>query len=322
MEENRSFFKVTDYFQSGQIKGDVDIQAKQSWIRELGIFSSWIRQTTRKIRMAHDLFNVTTTLDTSLNNESNAEFANQLQSLHYRILRNNSRNRTSFIILFDLYRLIDNWGGSLIEDSDVVNNLILLLNDWERSPGFEPSKFEKMKSFLRMQYCASESSIRAIYEGWLESDYVTWDLNELVADEKRFLYAFYFSPLEKIIESKLKCDSAELPSVLEVGQDNFDTLLEFLDEFSIPHAGPFRKTTGGLSQRLQIFISSVNPADAILNRLRPLFGIFEFKISSLNLGNRLGVDYTSTLPVAPSWLSAFPPFLSGTRDQVIKYLTI
>ena len=307
----------TNYFDSGDIKGDTDEQARQGWSREVGKFSTWVSQTVRKLKMAHELYHVSTSPDQGQISEDNEMFANQIKNLHYKVLRNNSRNRTSYLTLFDLYHIVENWGGSLFEDPEIAENLILLLKDWERSPGFENSRFERMKSFLRLHFCAESKSIQAIYNEWLKSEYASYDLNEIIVDEKRFIYGFYFGPLMQRIDARLNCDAATLPSILELGQNNFEILKDFLDEFAIPYAGPFRGTKPiGFGSKVQLFISSVNPADKILNRQNPIFGMFEFKINSLKFSNNM--DIFNALTIAPTWLYAYPPFLSGSLETVKK----
>ena len=109
-------------------------------------------------------------------------------------------------------------------------------------------------------------------------------------------------------------------SILELGMMNIETLENFLCKFDIPFSGPFKRITNkGL--RIQMFISAVNPVDCIVNTMIPLYGVYEFRCSCLNMTPENAQNFVNNLSLAPSWLVLYPPFFHGTVSAMKRQIT-
>ena len=158
-----------------------------------------------------------------------------------------------------------------------------------------------------------------IFEAWKNSSFFNEERLALVKEKREFSKALYFNILKDRLNADLEEAAFSLESLVQIGRANIGDFHDFLNKYDIPFSGPYRRSDSGYP-RLVYFISSMNPTDSIVNNYYPLYGVYEFKLGSLNIPSEDALDYWENLDVCPYWLIHYPPLfnlaLDSMREQI------
>ena len=298
-----------------------DAFAEESWVREIENFTTWSNQTCRKLVLMNELAKQTG----KATPESLTPGFRMLQTLLDEIVTTNQNAYLRFDTLFDLmYILKNHCPGMIVTSSALVKRIKKILEMFLLSPSLQkddnPAGSMFLQNYLRDRYNAECTSVLSIYRQWKSSYYFNEKLLDLIKSDRRYLSAYYFGILMNYLDDRLKAESQNLTSILELGMTNIEELESFLVKFSIPHAGPFKRITKN-GARIQMFISAVNPADSVVNNMVPLYGVYEFRLSCLNKTPDLAQIHVNKLSVAPSWLVLYPPLFHGSLVEMRRQIT-
>ena len=299
-----------------------DQYTDESWQREIENFTIWIKQTCRKLDMMNE---VAVLSGKHFDSDTSSPGFRALDALYRRIKRANEDLLLRFETLFDLIIILrDFCDASFVYDALIVDRIKKILHELLKNPGFQeysyPNGAAFLKNFLSEKYGSESTSVISIFRAWKATCYYSENLLKMIQTERKYLSAFYFSILSTYIDDRLNSQSQNLTSVLELGMNNIETLENFLCKFDIPFAGPFKRITNkGL--RIQMFISAVNPVDSAVNTMIPLYGVYEFRCSSLNMTPENAQKFVNDLSLAPSWLVLYPPFFHGTVSEMKRQIT-
>ena len=288
----------------------------------------WQKQLIRKLRMASRVYEHMKNMDQSYakaigeQNEKNmAHVFSKLTQFHERILSRNDAKRSSFIMLFTLVEFLNYCDPGIFLEPDIIDKLDLILMSWIYGPTFR-SNFKSLPTFLTGYYGAE----------FLDGYQVNW--NNILAAFKRTnfydhekinspgtttLQVCYTNIIIDCFDLIVKQNVFKLPTILELGQINTHAFLSFLDEFSIPFSGPYKKEMQGdifTDTKIQYFISSANITDSFINGNVPLYGIFEFKLCCLNMTQLETRNYLKTISEMPKWLIYVPPLFNKSLDFI------
>jgi len=239
-----------------------------------------------------------------------------LEDIHSRVKRRDERNRTSFIVLFDLYNLIANHDFCIFLEPQIHAKLCNVLSEWINSACFKVENFPKLKLFLKAHFMASDDNIKSIFLAWQKSQYCSLEKLSQVQSERTFIKTMYFDILTNLVDRAMTENVSYLPTILELGQFNSTLFKSFLEKFSISYSGPYKKLLKNGEYRVQYFLSSCNKADAVLNGNMPLYGVYEFRLCSLALQSDAAAKFVSNLDSLPFWLNHVPPLFNETLEFI------
>ena len=307
---------------------------KMAYRGNLEKFKSSLKRICRQLRMLNFISEnyYQRDEDDIEENERREKCVKQLTAIQRTIERRTSYVMPHFGVLFSVHRFLENNSADfLIENRKLSEALCNLIETWLKNPAFHHQNYDKLLYFLRGFYedqschCLKSTdtpSLNEIYTLWQYSYYFDHEtLREEIILKKDYLGACYFSIILDKFEEKLTEAAYPLPALIELvselGLDFFDN---FLRKFRIPFSGPF-KSYDLRKPKISYFVSSVNPADSIINQFVPLYGPYAFDLSSLT---HLEPEHTKKiwegLEEIPFWLTYFPPAFNLTlkdmRDQL------
>ena len=309
---------------------------KMAYRGNLEKFKSSLKRICRQLRMLNFVsqYYYETDENDIDENEKKEKCVKQLNAIQRTIERRTSYVMPHFGVLFSLHRFLENNSAHyLIENRKLSEAMCNLIEAWLKNPAFHYQNYDKLIFFLRGFYedqsCHSLKSndtptLNEIYNLWQYSYFFDHEtLREEIIFKKDYLGACYFSIILDKFDEKLSEAAYPIPAIIELveklGLDFFDT---FLRKFRIPFSGPF-KTYDLSKPKLSYFVSSVNPADSIINQFVPLYGPYAFNLSSLTqLEHENAKKIWEGLEEIPFWLSYFPPAfnlsLKDMRDQLFS----
>lgn len=308
-EENKLFSSTSDDYTA------------ESWQREIENFYIWVNQTCRKLDLMHEIAR----LSGRESQQQNSIGFRALDQIYRRIKDSNENRSLEFEALFETVSVLNDFcTGSFVFDYVIVSRLKHILQALLSNPGFQeysnPHGAAILKNFLKEKYQAESTSVVSIFRAWKTSPFFSDHLLNLIQSERKYLSAFYFSFLTTYVDSRLKKQSENLTSILELGMKDLETIETFLSDFQIPYSGPFKKVTkNGL--KVQLFISAVNPVDSVINNMIPLYGVYEFRLSCLNMTPENAQIFVNNLSFAPAWIVMYPPLFHGTISEMRRQIT-
>ena len=308
---------------------DSDQYANEHFIEEKLTLETWFKDTQRKLAMLTEIFTTLNTMpsrnpDLITDDDYQCDRAIQvelmqriLEDIHCRVRRRNEKERTAFVILFDLYNLIANNDSSLLLDTKINSKLCTILRDWLGGETFRPKNFSKLKLFLKGYFMAKRETIPSIVTAWQKTTLFTGEKMKKIRANRTFLRTMYFDNITEIIDAKISVNAAYLPTLLEIGQLTSTKFKDFLEKFSIPYSGPYKKILNNGEMKIQYFLSSCSAnADSIVNAGLPLYGVYEFRLSSLEARPDQAAKFVALLDKLPFWLNHVPPLFNESMDAV------
>ena len=117
-----------------------------------------------------------------------------------------------------------------------------------------------------------------------------------------------------------------LPNFIEIGQANLGKLINLMNQFRIPYSGPYRvagSVNGKDLEKVCLFVSDIYASDNLINNSLPLYGIYEFRTTALNIRDREDRDaFVKGLPRLPGWLEFIPPIFDKSFEELCEQLNI
>jgi len=241
-----------------------------------------------------------------------------LEDIHSRVKRRNEKDRTGFIILFDLYNLISNNESSILMEPLIHAKLSQVLSDWMdgETLKFGSKNFDKLKLFLKGYFMAKKDTIPSILAAWEKTTLFTPEKLRKIRLNRTYIQTMYFDSLTDLIDAKVGSNVEYLPTLLEIGQFSSTKFKDFLDKFSIPFSGPYRKILNNGELKIQYFLSSSNTIDPIINGGLPLYGVYEFRLSSLETHSDQAAKFVASLEALPFWLNHVPPLFNESMEFI------
>ena len=252
----------------------------------------------------------------------------RLHAIQDSITRNDMQNFDSYSSLFSLTRLFDQAQSFVFLNPCILEQFIITLNMFLNSYGFDETsefnddaktsrgtKFRKfIYDFYGLDYTESLTSVLQVWRfgpfgNNRESDFYKESVFSVV----------YFDILKRSVSKCLKNNCEFLQSMVEIGQTDFRKLLNFLIDREIPFSGPYRKESFG-ETKLQLFLSSFDEIENAANRGRPMFGIFEFPLHSLQILPDDAKNYAKSLQEMPFWIRHIPPAFNKPIETLRTYI--
>ena len=327
-------FTDTEEDEEEMFSSTIDEYVQNSYFDKINEFKQWTRQTVRKLKMLNEL-----SKEQNFTERYHIHLADLIEKKRRRLneltiilARRNARNRTYYLLLFDIERFISTTpSGLLISSSILCRNLCNLLESWLDNSCFEVKNFHKFKSFLK-EFFQSGVLLRApspgtppmkiIYDLWKKSLFFDEDRNIMITRKRDFAKAFYFGFLMDRFDEDLKEAIFPLQTITELGRGNVSVFHDFLVRHEIPFSGPYQAPDYFGGKKLIYFLSSCDPADNFANGMAPLFGTYTFNLNSLQLPMEDAVNFWNSLEIAPFWLLHIPPIfnlsLEGIRQEFNK----
>ena len=142
-----------------------------------------------------------------------------------------------------------------------------------------------------------------------------------ILNNRDVIKSIYFETLTERVDELITVAASPLGSVVELGHRNVEFFHQFLKKFSVPVVGPY-KNSDISAPRFVYYVSSVNRTDPVANSGVPLFGCYEFKLSSMrHLSIEQSLNLWKTLETVPAWIQHSPPIfnlsLENIRDQIL-----
>ena len=312
----------------------IENMTKLAYRGNLEKFKCSLKRICRQLRMLNFVsqYHYNSEAQDIADDERKEKCVKQLTAIQRTIERRTSYVMPHFGILFSLHRFLENNPAHyLIENRKLSEAVCNLIESWLKNPAFHYQNYDKLLYFLRGFYedesCHSLKStdtptLNEIYKLWQYSYYFDDDtLRKEIIIKRDFLGACYFSVILDKFDEKLSEAAYPIPAIIElvnkVGLDFFDT---FLRKFRIPFSGPF-KSFDLSKPKISYFVSSVNPADSIINQCIPLYGPYAFDLSSLTqLEPEHAKKIWEGLEEIPYWLSYFPPAFNLTLHDMREQL--
>ena len=300
-------------------------------------FKYWINGTVRKLRMLHDLYRAQNQTDFLIDSNMGVQSVvvqrtkKKLANLQATLAKHNSANTTYFLLLFHLERFLSNTPSSILVMIPEINDALChLLESWLQNACFLEEKYDSFKVFLKLFFqngivlrnaknTEEVPSLKTIFEFWKNSLFYTGKRRALIDQKRDYTEAFYFSCLKDQFSMDLEEAAFPLKSLTDIGQTNISEFHDFLKKYEIPFSGPYKRLDIH-NPILLYFISSCNPADAIVNNNLPLYGCFEFRLKSLHLPARDAFEFWEKLEKAPYWLTHYPPIFDLTLEPLREQL--
>lgn len=322
-EESLSDFFTEDF--EAECKGSYNLEQKD--------FEKWARSTIRKMKMLHDLHLMQNSSQVRSQNVSDLVDSKVqiIQEIENTLNRLNAGSNSYFLFVFHLNRFLTNTPSSLlITSSEICLGLCNSLESFLKNPVFRVNNFERFRRFLNYYYAGGRHprlemghidipSLESIFEAWKNSSFFNEERFALVKGKREFSKALYFNILKDRLDADLEEAAFALDSLVQIGRNNLGDFHDFMNKFDIAFSGPYRRSDSGYP-RLVYFVSSINPTDSIVNNYYPLYGVYEFKLGSLNIPPEEALDYWEKLDVCPSWLIHYPPLfnlaLDSMREQI------
>ena len=300
-----------------EFQADTEKYLKDHLADEKFKMCKWVLDMKRKMNIMAELYKLQDQAglkyiaDMKKRNAANFQFVlRNLCSILLRLRRRNFNNQTSFMTLFDLNGLFTNSSSSIFLEQPILEKLFQILDEWINGYSFQSNIFPQITEFLKIYYDSSCMDIKAIYKSWKTSMHYSRQRDFDLRVDRNYMDCVYFSILKKSLDNVLIMNMNYLPSLIELGQRQLDSLLNLLEKFSIPFSGPYKKMQADGLLKLQIFISSCSVVDSISNCGLPLYGIFEFSLSCLQMRHDDAVKFTHTLETMPFWLNHMPPLFN------------
>ena len=321
---------------SGEITDDIEFKkdSEEYFIDNLADerfkMCKWVIDLQRKMRIMTELYKIQDQYrhkyitDMKKRNAANFEFINRtLSSILLRVRGQNANKKTSFVTLFDLNGIFKNFSSSIFLESAISEKFHVILDEWLNGFSFDKTGLLRIKDFLKLFYCASDTNLKTIYKSWKSSIYYSRECDLELRVSRNYIGCIYFSILKKSVDNALSMNLNFLPSLIDLGTRNLHDLLEILNKFTIPFSGPYKKVQPNGKLKIQLFISSCSIIDSISNCGLPLYGIFEFRSSCLRLRNDDAIKYINSLDTMPFWLNHMPPLFNKSLaclQQQIKLI--
>ena len=287
----------------------------------------WIIDLKRKMDIMTELYRIHDQDDLKYiqemkkRNLANYEYIyRNLCSIQLLVRRQNSKEKTSFVILFDLNALFKNFNSSIFLEPEIAKKVHEILAEWISGYSFSEEGFHRLTNFLKVYYNAANNDVRTIYKAWKNSIFYSRKSDTELDVERNYIDCIYFSILRNSIDDALSMNLNYLPSLIELGQQNLSALLDLLTKFSIPFSGPFKNVKSIRKPKVQLFISSCNVIDSISNCGLPLYGIFEFRPSCLRMRHDEGIKFLHSLDSMPFWLDHMPPLFGKSFDCLKEHI--
>ena len=302
-------------------------------------FKFWVFQTMRKLIMLNAIAeeqNYGQWMDELRRNQ----FERRLKKVHdlnEDLEFHNSRGKLHFSLLFELSNFLEYCPPSFLLKQSLIRALNTLLTSWIETPVFHVKNYEKLKCFLRSYFEDPTSNFPAnrelrgtvqkaqnlseIITVWKNSNFYTPATLDKILNTRDVIKSVYLETLTDKVDELIKIAASPLGSVVELGYRNVTFFQEFLKKFSVPVVGPF-KNSDISAPRFVYFVSSINRADPIANSGVPLFGCYEFKLSSMrDFSVEQSLNLWKTLDTVPAWIQHSPPIfnlsLEKIRDQIL-----
>ena len=140
--------------------------------------ASWLSVVQRKFAMCSELFEIQKTLrpklisDIEKKNAAQIEFVfRSLEDIHGHVKRRNEKDRTSFMITFDIISVLSNNDNCILFEPIIHMKLCRILDDWINGCSFDEKNFERLKLFLKYQFSTPLDNLKTLYKGWKISPY-------------------------------------------------------------------------------------------------------------------------------------------------------
>jgi len=289
----------------------------------------WLADIRRKFSMINELYKAEQVRQPKMITEIKRKNASNLDNMHRHldemhchVKRRNEKGRTSFIVLFDLYSLMRSRDSCIFMEPAIAGKLIQLLDDWINGSSFKFGNFDRIRSFLRARFAAKGDDLRCLILAWKKSQFFSYDKLIKMRSDQMYVRGLYFDLLTDQVNTILYKNISYLPSLLEVGQFSTKFFHEYLTKFEIPFAGPYKRVLNNGDLRIEYFVSSANTADCFANARIPLYGIYEFRLTSIDLTPEQAVKYVNDLPIIPIWLTHVPPLFNRSLEFIRKQISV
>jgi len=313
-----------------------DEYAKEHYFEEKRRLEKWFKQTQRKLAMVSEVYVTVKSIRSKNPDQTNdgiCQISNRnsvrlelmfrmLEDIHSRIKRRNEKDRTGFIILFDLYNLISNSDCSILMEPLIHAKLCQVLADWMGGETLSTQNFSKLKLFLKGYFMAKNDTIPSILAAWENTELFTEKKMRKIRVNRTYVQTMYFDTLTDLIDKKVALNAEYLPTLIEIGQFSSTKFNAFLEKFAIPFSGPYRKMLNNGEMKIQYFLSSCNSIDPIISGGLPLYGVYEFRLSSLETKSDQAAKFVASLETLPFWLNHVPPLFNESMEFIRKECSI
>ena len=316
---------------------EMEESAKLNYRKNLDEFKFSLKKICRQLKMIYRVdfqFNKNADPFTPSKIETDL-IKKQLKQLG--VMERTIERRTSYVIphfsiLFQLHRFIEHCPFYLLsENLDLLQKICDVIETWIKNPAFHHQNYDKLLFFLRGFYedqslhslkSYDEPTLNEILNYWQYSYYFDSEVfNDKILKKKSCVEAFYFQILLDKFDEKLAQCVYPIPSLLDLGNQDIDFFHQFLTEFSIPFAGPFRSKSQ-CEKRIIYFLSSADPADHIVNKNIPIYGCYGFQLSSIkDTSTESAALMWEDLEEVPFWLTYFPPLFNFSLENIREQLS-
>jgi len=311
----------------GILPDTADQYAREKFYEQREKISKWIIDTRRRMSMLSHLYEVQLKTGQSyareiakLNAASVEYVYRKLDDLHIRVKKRNERQLPSYFMVYLLSNIVQQTDARIFFEPLIHTKVGHLLESWSLGNSFHFNNFDKLASYLKGYFKAKDESIKGLYTAWTKTPYFSPKRENALIREREYLEHMYLGFIQDVFEQTLTKNNRYMPSVLDLGQTSGKLMRTFLEEFRIPYSGPYKKILTDGRTKVQYFISSCVKIDSFCNSDLPLYGVYEFNLSSLEMRNDEAAIFANSLPTAPFWLTHIPPLFNASVDQMRGYL--
>ena len=253
----------------------------------------------------------------------------RLHQIQDIITRNDMRNMPSYTSLFSITRLLEQAQSFVFLNPCILEHLTTTINmffnscafderprfDTSESKSFRGGEFRKfLYDFYKVDY---NEPLGSVLQSWRFGSF--GNKREIDFYKDNIFSTVYFNILKESVEKSVRNNFDFLQSMIEIGQSDFRKLLSFLIQREIPFSGPYRRDSFG-EAKLQLFLSSFDEVENVANRGKPMFGIFEFPLHSLQILPADAKNYVKSLQEMPFWIRHIPPAFNKPIETLRTYV--